>query len=46
MQPALQAGDEVAVTWRARLEEHVGAFSVEPSCCHVLLMGDVRACMG
>jgi DNA repair protein RecO (recombination protein O) len=30
MRPVLQAGNSVAVTWRARLDEHLGNFSVEP----------------
>ena len=29
MQPILQAGNSVDVTWRARLEEHLGTFIVE-----------------
>jgi DNA repair protein RecO (recombination protein O) len=29
MQPILQAGNSVALTWRARLEEHLGTFVVE-----------------
>jgi DNA repair protein RecO (recombination protein O) len=29
-QPALQAGNRVEVTWRARLDEHLGTFQVEP----------------
>jgi DNA repair protein RecO (recombination protein O) len=29
MQPILQAGNSVDLTWRARLEEHLGTFSVE-----------------
>lgn len=28
--PTLQPGNRVSLTWRARLEEHLGAFSVEP----------------
>ncbi|QMU58890.1 MAG: DNA repair protein RecO [Boseongicola sp.] len=28
--PVLQPGAQIAVAWRARLEEHLGAFSVEP----------------
>jgi DNA repair protein RecO (recombination protein O) len=28
--PSLQPGSQVAVIWRARLEDHLGAFSVEP----------------
>jgi len=27
--PALQVGNSVAVTWRARLQDHLGAFSIE-----------------
>lgn len=30
MQPVLQPGNSVAVTWRARLDEHLGEFRVEP----------------
>lgn len=30
MQPVLQPGNEVDVTWRARLDEHLGAFQIEP----------------
>jgi DNA repair protein RecO (recombination protein O) len=30
MQPVLQAGNQVEVTWRARLDEHLGEFRVEP----------------
>lgn len=29
-QPVLQPGNEVDLTWRARLEEHLGTFQVEP----------------
>ena len=47
MQPVLQPGNEVAVTWRARLEEHIGAFAVEPLTLRThLLMADVRALHG
>ena len=28
--PVLQPGTQLDVTWRARLEEHLGAFAVEP----------------
>ena len=28
--PVLQPGAQLALTWRARLEEHLGAFAVEP----------------
>ncbi len=30
MRPVLQAGNLVHVVWRARLEDHLGAFSVDP----------------
>ena len=30
LQPTLQAGNQVTVTWRARLEDHLGVFSVDP----------------
>lgn len=30
MQPVLQPGNLVEVTWRARLEEHLGEFRIEP----------------
>ncbi|MFZ2099545.1 MAG: DNA repair protein RecO [Oricola sp.] len=29
-QPVLQPGNEVELTWRARLDEHLGVFQVEP----------------
>lgn len=31
MQPVLQAGNSVSVAWRARLDEHLGSFQVEPT---------------
>jgi DNA repair protein RecO (recombination protein O) len=47
MQPVLQPGNEVAASWRARLEEHIGAFVVEPLALRThLLMGDARALHG
>jgi len=30
MQPVLQPGNRVGLTWRARLDEHLGTFQVEP----------------
>ena len=30
LRPVLQPGNTLQVTWRARLDEHLGAFSVEP----------------
>ena len=47
MQPVLQPGNEVFVTWRARLEEHIGAFALEPLTLRThLLMSDARALHG
>lgn len=40
MQPTLQQGNSVTVTWRARLEEHIGAFVVE---AHDLRAGRLMA---
>ncbi len=31
LQPVLQPGNSVSAVWRARLEDHLGAFSVEPA---------------
>jgi DNA repair protein RecO (recombination protein O) len=31
MQPFLQAGNNAGLVWRARLDEHLGTFSVEPA---------------
>jgi DNA repair protein RecO (recombination protein O) len=31
MQPMLQVGNSARVTWRARLDEHLGLFTVEPT---------------
>ncbi len=30
LSPSLQPGAQIALTWRARLDEHLGAFTVEP----------------
>jgi DNA repair protein RecO (recombination protein O) len=30
MQPVLQQGNSISIVWRARLEEHLGVFAVEP----------------
>jgi DNA repair protein RecO (recombination protein O) len=47
MQPVLQPGNEVAAVWRARLEEHIGAFVVEPAHLRTHeLMGSARALHG
>ena len=39
-QPVLQAGNHVDLIWRARLDEHMGVFQVEPLAMHAArLMG-------
>lgn len=41
MGPVLQSGTQVSVRWRARLEEHLGSFTVEPVRARAgALMGD------
>ena len=42
----LQAGAQVAVTWRARLGEHMGAFTVEPIRARAGIMGDALGLAG
>ena len=37
MRGILQPGNEVSATWRARLEEHLGAYTVEPMRGHAAL---------
>ncbi|MBN2907140.1 MAG: DNA repair protein RecO [Rhodobacteraceae bacterium] len=47
MAPLLQPGTQLAVTWRARLEDHLGSFTVEPLRTRVAdIMGDARALAG
>jgi DNA repair protein RecO (recombination protein O) len=42
--PALQPGTQLALTWRARLDEHIGAYTVEPLRSRVAgVMADRRA---
>ncbi|ODT17575.1 MAG: DNA repair protein RecO [Kaistia sp. SCN 65-12] len=39
--PILQPGNSVAITWRARLDEHLGLFTVEPAVSRAArLIGD------
>ncbi|WP_343116201.1 DNA repair protein RecO [Ostreiculturibacter nitratireducens] len=38
--PILQPGAQLDVTWRARLDEHIGAFTVEPIRSRAGLMAD------
>lgn len=41
LQPLLQPGAQLDLTWKARLEEHLGSFTVEPVKSRAaLLMGD------
>jgi DNA repair protein RecO (recombination protein O) len=42
----LQAGTQVAVTWRARLGEHIGTYSVEPIRARAGIMADSLALAG
>ena len=46
MAPLLQPGAQLEVTWRARLEDHLGAFTVEPLKSRAELMGDRGALAG
>ncbi|MEO3387763.1 DNA repair protein RecO [Mesorhizobium sp. CAU 1741] len=39
-QPVLQAGNRVELTWRARLDEHLGTFQVEPLELHAARLFD------
>jgi DNA repair protein RecO (recombination protein O) len=38
MKPVLQAGNSVSATWRARLDEHLGTYTVEPVRVRVATM--------
>ncbi len=40
MAPVLQPGAQVQATWRARLEGHIGAFTVEPLRSRAVLLSD------
>jgi DNA repair protein RecO (recombination protein O) len=44
--PALQPGTQLALVWTARLEDHLGAFAVEPVRSRSGLMGDPLALSG
>ncbi len=47
MTPVLQPGTQVSVEWRARLEEHLGSYRVEPLKSRaVATMGDRRTLYG
>ncbi len=40
MRPVLQQGNLVDVSWRARLEEHLGSFTIEPIAMNAALIMD------
>lgn len=44
--PTLQPGAQLDVTWRARLEEHIGSFTVEPLRSRALVLSDRTALSG
>lgn len=44
--PVLQPGTQLEATWRARLEEHLGTFSVEPVKSRAHLMADRKTLAG
>jgi len=46
MTPHLQPGSQLDVTWRARLDDHLGAFGVEPVQSRAGVMADRRALAG
>jgi DNA repair protein RecO (recombination protein O) len=47
MQPLLQIGNQVEVSWRARLDEHLGQFQIEPMAFHAArLMENMMALNG
>ena len=46
MTPILQPGGQVDLHWRARLEEHIGSFSVEPLRSRAAVLGDRFALAG
>lgn len=46
MTPHLQPGGQVAVTWKARLEDHLGSFTFEPLKSRAHVLGDPLALSG
>ncbi|MEM6896497.1 MAG: DNA repair protein RecO [Pseudomonadota bacterium] len=46
MAPHLQPGAQLEVTWKARLEDHLGSYTVEPLRSRAALMNDRRALLG
>lgn len=43
MAPVLQPGTQVAVEWRARLEDHLGSYSIEPLQSRAAFLADRQA---
>ncbi|MDN5788721.1 DNA repair protein RecO, partial [Pseudorhodobacter sp.] len=46
MGAVMQPGTQLAVRWRARLEDHIGSFSVEPLLSRAGVLGDRLALAG
>ena len=46
MAPVLQPGAQLDLEWRARLEDHIGTFRVEPLKSRAWTMGDLMALAG
>ncbi|GHC64523.1 DNA repair protein RecO [Neogemmobacter tilapiae] len=46
MTPFLQPGNDLALSWRARLEDHLGVFVAEPERLRSALMADRLALLG
>lgn len=46
MAATLQPGTQVAVAWRARLDDHIGVYTVEPLHSRAALLGDRLALSG
>ncbi|WP_435140529.1 DNA repair protein RecO [Pseudopelagicola sp. nBUS_19] len=46
MTPILQPGSQLDVTWRARLEDHIGSFTIEPVRSRAHAMSDWLALAG
>ncbi len=44
--PILQPGGQLDVSWRARLEDHIGSFTVEPIKSRALVLADRTALAG
>ncbi len=46
MTPILQPGTQLDVSWRARLEDHIGSFTVEPLRSRAVVLSDRMALAG